>query len=179
MPELESKTIEIDNGGETLTVQLTKLDCLAASDWLMRLGVTISKAGIRYSGGKQKKANMETANAEEAITEMLEKEESGGEVFFQLPSLQIEDIQTLLTRMMLTCEIVREDPVSHKTVPIKMTEQNIRANIKTLECLWRVRWEAIKYNFGFFEKGGSSLLKRLKASLNPLSTETSLPSSES
>lgn len=173
IPGLESKTIEVENGEETLSVMLTKMDCLAASDWLMRFGVTLAKAGIRYAGGKTKQPN-----AEEVISEMLDKDD-GGEVFVQLPNLQIEDIQTLLTRMILTCQIVREDPVSHKTVFLKMTEKTITDNIKTMECLWKIRWEAIKYNFGFFEKGGNSLLSRLKASLNPLTIETSALSSES
>lgn len=178
IPGLESKTIEVvdgdpADGGRTLTVLLTKMDCLSASEWLMRLGVALAKAGIRYSGGKARQPS-----AEEVIAEMLEKKD-GGEVFFQLPNLQLEDIQTLLTKMIMSCQIVREDPVTHKQTFLSMSEQNIRANIRTLECLWHIRWEAIKYNFDFFGKGGNSLFSHLKSSLNPLNIRTSAPSSAS
>lgn len=172
MPELETKTIDVQDGENTLTILMTKMDCLAASDWKIRLGVMVAKAGVRYSGGKK------TPTADEIITDALEKKE-GEEFFLQLPSLQIEDIQTLLTRMILTCQIVREDSKTGKTVHLNMTEQNIRANIRTAECLWKIRWEAIRYNFGFFEKGGSSILNRLKASFGSPNIETSIPSSAS
>ena len=161
---------EVQDGEQTLTIRIQKMDPLSAEDFLERLFAALVKAGFKvpaaFIGGDPTVLGREIAKNAEGI-------------LVQLKDLEFSEVTYLRQQLFKRCWIRKIDEKTGKEVELVMSDQNVIANITEVTTIFKIRLEVLKFNFGFLVDAFQAAGKAAKDQLNLQDTQTSVPSSES
>lgn len=162
---LPSTNYEVQDGEQTLTIRIQKMNPLDAEDFLERLIVALVKAGFKIPASA-------VGGDPSALGKAIAKNAEG--LLIQLKDLHFDEVAALRQRLFKNCWIKRIDEKSGREIEVPMTDQNVNANIQEVSTIFKIRLEVLKYNFAFLGTALQSIGREARDQSNMQNSRTSV-----
>lgn len=146
-------TIQIEDGERELTFAVRQMPALKLERWINRAVILLARAG----GAEIKDMDLTTDGLRNVWRMVGKDDDAGGiaeKVIRTIGGLDYEAAEPLYNELLECCALIPDPAKPGRRMP--MTAATIEGNIENPITLYRLRLEAVKVNFSFFQKSESS-----------------------
>ena len=140
--------ITLNDRGNELTFKIKEMSAMQLQKWMLKAGILLARSGVLS------KFEQEQINEGNITGTVLNVISTRGISLFREIRIDIDELQALLDELLCCCYRV------DGAVNIQLSPDIIDGMIEDVTTLFKLEAEAIKINFGFFDKGGLSDIRK-------------------
>lgn len=163
----KEEIIELQDGDRTITFSVKQMSALKLERWMNRALILLAKASGQ---GKGKLFTMNQLKSFMGESKSKSKDDAAQKIISLIGGLNYEEVEPLWNELLECCQIIT-DPTK-PSMRMALTPSTIEGNIESPITLYKLRIEAAKVNFSFFQGMNSPTTTSPDAITFPKATKT-------